>query len=251
MQAQQIIKLACQIAKGPAMIQIGGQMFTLVLEDLVLNKNLKVNRVTQPIVVSPTTQYGPYALEGDYLRTYDLFYPIPSSGQPFSQGLTILLTPITMEQWDMEFKDPSMANYPYEFATDMSTQVQVWSGGTPGAGTLTSAGQLFIYPQSSGVLTLTHRYMKNQPAIVNPEVSTVTPWFVFTEYLVQRTAWRMMGITGDDRTAEWEAMTDKMLRPHLIMEGDEQEAVHRVKLDPRQFRTNRSLRPTKSMPFSW
>jgi hypothetical protein len=248
MQAAQIVQLACRIAKGPAMVQLGGQMLTLVLEDLVLNKNLKVNRVTQSITVGPGS-YGPFALESDYLRTYDLFYPMPSTAAPFTSGLTIFLTPITMEQFDSEFKDPSMANYPYEFATDLSTQAQVWSGGTAGAGTITQAGNLFVYPQSSGNLVLTHRYMRNQPAIPNPETSPTTPWFAFTDYLIQRTAWRMMGITGDDRTKEWEDSTDRMLRPHLIMSGDEQEAVHAITLDPRHFHFARGLKPVKTYPF--
>ena len=40
-----------------------------------------------------------------------------------------------------------------------------------------------------------------------------------------------------------------MLKPHLIMEGDEQSAVHEIKLDPRKFKSNRSLKPTKVAPF--
>ena len=40
-----------------------------------------------------------------------------------------------------------------------------------------------------------------------------------------------------------------MLRPYLIMEGDEQKAVHEVKLDPRHFRSKRGVRPTKVNPY--
>jgi hypothetical protein len=36
-----------------------------------------------------------------------------------------------------------------------------------------------------------------------------------------------------------------MLRIHLIMEGDEQRVVQSVRLDPRRFHSNRSLKPTK------
>ena len=230
------------------MVAIAGQWLNLVLEDLKLNKNLKINRVTQSITVQPGL-YGPFALESDYLRTYDLWYPLPAAGGATNSSMTQFLVPITMEQFDAEFKSPSISNYPYEFATDLSTGAQVWSGGTPGAGTLTSAGQLFIYPQTSGQIVLTHRYMRNQPDILAPESSVATPWFSYTEYLVTATAAGMMGVTGDDRSDAYRLRAQDMLRPHLIMEGDEQQAVHELKLDPRRFHFHRGLKPTKASPF--
>jgi hypothetical protein len=36
-----------------------------------------------------------------------------------------------------------------------------------------------------------------------------------------------------------------MLATHIIMEGDEQAVVKSVRLDPRRFHTNRTLKPTK------
>jgi hypothetical protein len=232
------------------MVALAGQMLNLVLQDLVLNKNLKVNRVTQLVTIGPAS-YGPYTLEPDYLRTYDMFYPLPTSGvtQPQANGIPQFLRPVTMEQLDEEFKDPSTANYPYEFATDLSTQAQVWSGGTPGNGTLVSAGNLFIYPQSSGNIILTHRYMVNQPDMVAPESSGLSPWFAYDDYLVRMTASRLMGITGDDREKEYRESSLEMLRPHLIMEGDEQATVQRVKLDPRHFHSTRGLKPTKATAY--
>jgi len=249
MQASAICLLASRIAKGgTGMVQIAGQFLNLVLEDLKLNKDLKVNRVTQSVTVSAGI-YGPFALEADYLRTYDLWYPLPTSGGGTSSSLTQFLVPITMEQFDAEFKSPSISNYPYEFATDTSTDAQVWSGGSPGVGTLTSAGQFFIYPQTSGSITLTHRYMRNQPDIVNPSGSAQTPWFPFTQYLIHATAAHMMGVTGDDREAQFLRECDEMLRPHLIMEGDEQQAVKNIRLDPRHWKFNRGLKPTKAQPY--
>jgi len=246
MQASEICLLASRIAKGgTGMVAIAGQMLNLVLEDLVLNKNLQVNRVTQIIQVTPGA-YGPFQLEADYLRTYDLFYPMPASGGGTSSGITIFLDPITMEQFDAEFKSPSVSNYPYEFASDLSADAQTFDSN----GVLTSAGGIFIYPQTSGVINLTHRYMKKQASILNPQTSTATPWFAFTDYLVQATAGRMMGVTGDDRHDAYMAQADKMLMPWLIMEGDEQQAVHYIRLDPRKFRTNRGAKPVKSYPFS-
>src|SRR4051812_10214048 len=98
------------------MVALAGQMLNLVLEDLKLNKDLKVNRVTTTLTLQAGTN-GPFPLPIDYLRTYDMFYPLQGPN-----GMTQFLTPITMEQYDEEFKGTQAANYPYEFATDLSTQ---------------------------------------------------------------------------------------------------------------------------------
>lgn len=249
MQAKDICLLASREAKGgTGMVTIAAQYLNLVLEELKLLRNLKVNRVTQSITVQ-SGLYGPFALEADYLRTYDLFYPLPTSGGATSSSMTQFLVPITMEQFDAEFKSPSISNYPYEFATDLSTDAQVWSGGSSGVGLLTSAGQLFIYPQTSGTIVLTHRYMKNQPDLINPAQSSDQPWFAYSDYLVVATAGRLMGVTGDDRADAYRARSEMMLRPYLIEEGDEQSAVHEIKLDPRKFKFHNSLKPTKANPF--
>ena len=251
MLAKDIVLLGCQIAKGPGMVFIGGQFLNLVLEDLVLNRDLQINRVTQMITVAPNT-YGPFALEAEYLRTYDLFYPIPTTnvgGTGPQGGVTQFLTSITMQQFDAEFKSPSVANYPYERATDLSVEAQQWSG-IPGQSTLLSAGSLYIYPQSSGNIVLTHRYMVKRDPIVNPSQALIEPWFRYSEYLVNAVAARVMGVTGDNRVAEYNAMCENMLRPYLIMgSNDEQQAVHNIELDPRRFRPNRGLRPVKAYPF--
>jgi hypothetical protein len=141
-----------------------------------------------------------------------------------------------MEQYDMEFKDPSIANYPYEFATDLSVEAQTSSGG---------AGNLFIYPQSSGVISLTHRYMVMRPDIVTPETSTTIPWFTDQLYLIKRTAAWLMTLTDDSRASEFIQESDAMLRIHLVEEGDEQSVVKQIKLDPRRFHVERYLKPTK------
>ena len=250
MQAKDICLLASRIAKGgTGMVAIAGQCLNLVLEDLKLVRNLKVNRVTQVLTLTPAQQYGPFNLEQDYLRTYDMFYPLPTSGGATSSSETQFMVPITMEQMDAEFKSPSIADYPYEFSTDLSTQAQTWSGGSPGVGTMTSPGVFYIYPQTSGNITITHRYMKDQPDLVAPETSTTIPWFSHTQYLITATAATMMGVTGDDREAEYVGKADKLLAPDLIQEGDEQQAIHRVKLDPRTFKFRRGLKPTKASPF--
>ncbi len=212
--------------------------------------------------------YGPFPLESDYLRTYDLFYPLPTSGGGTASSMTQFLVPITMEQFDAEFKSPSISNYPYEFATDLSTQAITTASGIVNAGVIaaggavavpdpavgtivpaSSSGLLWIYPQTSGTLVLTHRYMMKQPEISSPQLNNATPWFPFTKYLIHATAAFVMGVTGDERQAIFEQQAEEMLRPHLIMDGDEQQAVHAIRLDPRTFKFHRNLKPTKASPF--
>jgi len=228
LQAQQIVTLACQIAKCPGFTQIGGQMLNMALEDLWLHRDLKINRVTEFITVQ-ANNFGPFTLPLNYLRTYDLFFE--------QNNLPYFLNPISTEEYDQEFKDPSIANYPYEFMTILVDETT--------AQAQNSAGTLFIYPQSSGQITLTHRYMVKQPDITTPETSPVIPWFPDQDYLIKATAARLMDITDDTRRESFLAQCDAMLRIHLIMEGDEQQVVKSVRLDPRRFHTNRTLKPTK------
>ena len=228
LQAQQIVQRACAIAKCPGWLSQGGIYLNMVLEDLWLHRDLKINRVTEPLVVA-ANNYGPFTLPLNYLRTYDLFF--------LQNNLPYFLHPISTEEWDQEFKDPSIANYPYEFMTLLYDETTAQANN--------SAGQIFIYPQSSGQITLTHRYMVKQPDISTPESSTVIPWFPDQNYLIKATAVELMGETDDTRQESFRAQCEAMLRTHLIMEGDEQAVVKSIRLDPRRFHTNRTLKPTK------
>lgn len=233
------------------MTPIAGQWLTTVLEDLKYKYNLKINRVTQTLNL-PTGTFGPINLEADYLRTYDCWYPLPTSGGGIglgSLGLPQFLEPLTMAKMDALFKDPSVANYPYFYATDLSTQAQQWTGGTQGNGTLLAAGNFFWYPMTSGSIPVTHRYMKNQPDYATPETSSITPWFNNSMYLIKETAARMCMTTGDDRASTWHNEAEEMLRPLLIMEGDEQEAVKQIKFSPEMFHFVKNAKLTKSSPL--
>ena len=224
----QIVALACAEAKCPGFIVQGGQYLNLALRDLWMHRDLKVCRKTQTIVVQSGLN-GPFNLESDYQRTYDLFFLL--------NGLPLFLDQISSRQYDAEFKDPSVANYPYEYNTDLSTAAIVASGTT---------GQIYVYPQSNGALSLTHRYMNQQPDIVTPETSAVVPWFADQDYLVKATALRLMGIVDDERAPKYREDAESMLRTHLIMAADdEQQVVNFVTLDPQRFRPRRSLKPTK------
>ena len=224
----QIVALACAEAKCPGFIVQGGQYLNLALKDLWLHRDLKVNRKTQPIVVQANSN-GPFSLETDYQRSYDLFY--------LNAGLPYFLKPAAMSMYDAMFKDPSISDYPYLYATDLSSEAIIASS---------AAGQLYIYPQSSGQITLTHRYMRKQSDITTPETSSTVPWFEDQDYLIKATAYRLMGITDDERQAKYMQDCENMLRIHLIMAADdEQQIVRSVKLDPWRFRGNRSYKATK------
>ena len=160
---------------------------------------------------------------------YDMFYEI--QGEPY------FLNPASLKQYDSETQQVSLANYPYEWASDLS---QVATGGL---------GQLYIYPQSAQNITITHRYYLRQNPITTPETSAIIPWFSDQDYLIEATAMRMMRITDDSRYNAWVQMCDKMLESHLLTEGDEQQVVKEVQLDPRRFRIGGSNRPTKLDPW--
>jgi hypothetical protein len=222
--------MACAIAKCPGFLSQGGIFLNMTLEDLWLHRDLKINRVTEFITVQ-ANNFGPFTLPQNYQRTYDLFFE--------QNNLPYFLNPISTEEYDQEFKDPSIANYPYEFMTILYDETTALQKIPP------SAGQLFIYPQSSGQIVLTHRYMVKQPDIASPESSAAIPWFPDQDYLITATASRLMQLTDDTRRDKFLADLEKMLRVHLIMEGDEQQVVKSVRLDPRRFHTNRTLKPTK------
>ena len=226
--ASQIVQEACAIAKVPGYLAQGGRNLNLTLHDLVMHRNLKVNLVPTTITFAAATN-GPFNLETDYARTYDLFYYVDST--PY------FLEPASLREYDQEPVPLGINNYPYEFATDLS--------GVPTVG----YGLLYIYPQFSTQTTCTHRYFKLRPEITSPETSSAIPWFEDQDYLIHATATRLMRITDDDRYLAWQQEGEVLLRKHLLMEGDEQQVVKEVKLDPRRFKVSGGNRPTKSDPF--
>jgi hypothetical protein len=227
--ASQLVTDACQIAQCPGYTAQGGRALNWVLEDLCYNRNLKVNLVNNTLTI-PANSFGPFNLETNYNRTYDMFYTV--SGTPY------FLNPCSLKEIDSENYQSGTSNYPYEFATDLS--------GVPTVG----YGLLYIYPASNSGLSVTHRYFITQPDIVSPETSSTIPWFKDQDYLVDAIAARLMRITNDDRLELFLKKLAKQLEAHLIMAADdEQQVVKEVQLDPRRFRTGGSNRPTKYDPY--
>lgn len=222
-----IVGDALAMAKRPGFLSYGGRALNMTLEDLWMHRNLKVNLVRSTITTTPYSN-GPFNLETDYARTYDMWYMV--TGTPY------FLNPCTLRDFDQD-QQSGLSSYPSEWATDLS--------GVPTVG----YGSLYVYPQSNMALTLFHRYFVRRPDISTPETSSVVPWFEDQDYLTVATAMRVMRITGDDRYASFAMECDKLLLKHLLTEGDEQQAVRYVKLDPRMFKVKSSNRPTKSDPW--
>ena len=222
----QIVTLVCQICKAPGMTTQCGQFLNQTLLSLWQIRDLKMNRQVIPVNVGAGTN-GPFALPADYQRNYDLFYEV--NGMPF------FLNPIDQRQYDALFKDPTIGNYPYFWDTD-------WSGYTPDAGGV----QLYIYPQTNSGIPLTLRYMRTRPDVAAPQSSSTVPWFPNQDYLIKETAQRMMMVTDDTRQDAFIKQAEDILRPYLIMDGDEQQVVKEVRRDPLRFRPFFGLKPSKA-----
>lgn len=229
--AAEICTKARGIAKCAGYSTQSGEDLNLVLSDLVLHRNLKINRYPATVSVTAGTN-GPFNLPDDYLRTYDLFYVL--------NGIPYFLDPMGLDQYDALYKDPSIANYPSRFATDLQPQAA-----TPDTG----IALLYIYPQSNAAIDLTHRYMIRRDDISTPAASSSIPWFPDQDYLVHATATRLMKLTDDARWPTFVEQGEAMLRQHLLTEGDEQQVVKEVRLDPQRFRTFQRLKPTKTQPW--
>ncbi len=228
MTAAQICQDALMIAKAPGYTALAGRQLNLVLTDLSMKRNLKVNLVTEQIVVTSNTN-GPFNLPANYLRTYDLFYLI--SGVPY------FLNPASLREYDEEVQQAGLASFPYEWASDLSA---VATGGV---------GKLYIYPQSGQSVSMTHRYYLLQPEITSPQSSNAIPWFPDQDYLMMALAARIMRTTDDDRMDRFIADAERILEPYLMTEGDEQQVVKEVTLDPRRFTLRGNLPMSKVDPF--
>jgi hypothetical protein len=226
--AAQIVADALAIAKCPGFTAQGGRALNFVQADLVQHRNLKVNLVSTTINVL-ANNVGPYNLAADYLRTYEMFYLV--NGDPF------FLYPVERRQFDADNYTGVGNGYPSEFSTDLSPNANQ------------QPGQLYVWPPSNADVTFTHRYFINRPDIATPETSTFIPWFSDQDYLVQATAARMMRITDDTRYESFVKNCENMLRIHLLTEGDEQQVVKEVQLDPRRFKFAGTPRPTKLDPW--
>lgn len=217
--SQQIINLACSIAKTPGMTQQAGQLMNARLIQIALEQDLDIIRRTTTITLvvgNPT-----YNLPANYLRAREVFYS--QSGQVF------YLSSRSLADYDQLFKGPGEQEYPYLYATDLGA----------------SPPTINLYPAPSISTVLTVRYMDNLVEITTPENSSVIPWFQDQLLLIKMVAEDLMDIADDTRASEFAMKNDDKMRRLIQMANDKEDRAITVKKDPASFRSVRMVRPTK------
>lgn len=236
---QQIVTLACQIAKTPGMTSQAGQLLTSVLDELSQTYDFDLARGTfyfnfQPGLISTDPNViaggGPYPLPADYLRADldDVFWTL--------LGVPYTMINISLAQFDATVQQSGISNYPYWYATDMSQTPPV----------------MYVYPPPSGAYPVTIRYRRQMPDIATPETSTEVPWFPNTNYLTTRLAGELMKIADDDRAqvflGEGPAGAQGILDRYLKMKDDQGARAQTVSLDRQRFsRGFKNLPNTKTI----
>lgn len=217
--SQQIINLACSIAKVPGMTLQAGQLMNARLIQIALEQDLDVIRRTTTI--NMVIGQAAYNLPANYLRAREVFYS--QSGQVF------YLSSRSLSDYDQLFKGPGEQEYPYLYATDL--------GSAPPT--------LYLYPQPSISAALTVRYMDNLVEITTPENSSTVPWFQDQLLLIKMVAEDLMDISDDTRASEFSVKNDDKMRRMVQMANDKEDRAIVVKKDPATFRSVRMVRPTK------
>jgi len=236
----QIVTLATQDAKCPGFTLQAGQFLNAALQDYCQLYDLDAALGSFIFSFNSVTGQGsgPYTLPADYLRTQvkdgkdEFFYTI--------QGVPYPLIQCTKAEYDWMVQTPGFNNFPYYYATDLST--------TP--------AQLFVWPPSSGSYPCVLRYYKLMSDIVSPETSSTVPWFTNTMIIQRDVAGRLMGLTGDQRQAEYLGADEDrhplgvgtLMRRYLRNVEDREGAVHTVGRDRRRWgRSFDLLKNTKTI----
>jgi hypothetical protein len=231
LQAQQIITLACQDAKCPGFTSQAGQFLNAVLQDLYQHYDWDFCRKLFRFTFNSAAGQGsgPYALPADYLRAEvqdgkdRFFYVI--------QGVPYPLIQITLAEYNWQVQTPGFQSYPYNYATDLSNP------------TATSAGNLYVWPPASGAYDSYLYYFSVMPDIPTPETSSAIPWFPNTQYLQRSVAGRLMGLTNDNRQADYLGDDEQqyplgagtILKQYQRNVKDREGAVQTVGLDRRRW----------------
>jgi len=221
--AAQIISRACTIAKAPGYLVQAGQYLNMVLDTLQQTYDFDYIRKTQTINLDGNPSY---LLENDHLRTDQVFYSV--------NGTKFVLNQIPIEDYNSLFDGPGVANYPYSYAIDVSTDPNT----------------ILFYPPPLVPLAVSVLYFPRKEDISSPETSSEIPWFMNQEYLIKKLAALIMLETDDERAPLFDVQSEKLLRNILSMQDDKGGYAQTIKLDRRSFRPTDSLRPNKSFPLS-
>src|SRR4051812_24862520 len=122
LQAQQIVALACQMAKVTGFTSQAGQLLNVIQADLCDTYDFELARGTFTFNMSSTAtpsssnpnitgSSGPYILPADYLRAKigDIMW--------FNQGVPMKLVPCDIQELDMQIQQAGFQSYPYIWAT--------------------------------------------------------------------------------------------------------------------------------------
>ena len=234
--AAQIVTLACQGAKAVGWTSQAGQLLNAILQDLCQDYdfdaakgtytfNFDPGLVTTSVYPNITPGGGPYPLPADFLRMVD-----DKDAMWFLLGVPYPMIPCDLSEYDGFVQQAGLQSYPYIFATDMSQ----------------SPPNLVVWPPASGAYPVMIRYRRLMPDIDTPETSSQVPWFPNTTYLITRLEAELMKLTNDDRLAQFEGLSARMLSDYLKLKDDSSDRAMSVRLDRRRFGRNWSaLKNTK------
>lgn len=232
--AQTLVSLACQICNAPGRIVQAGQALNLILANYALTLDLDTIRLTTILNIGPQTTIPYfYALPTNYLRAYDIFYNV--LGQPF------YVTQMELKDLDQAYTAEGIDNYPQQYATDVSSTPQATAGTSP---------SIAFYPPPAVPLAVTVRYRPTSLDIVSPESSAQIPYYPDQLALLKELCIMVGDIAGGDgREPRWEKEVERRMRKYLIMDDDKEGFSETVRLDPRAFRRNTNLPPSKKLGF--
>jgi hypothetical protein len=241
LQAQQIVSLACQIAKGPGYVSQAGQFLNTILQALAQNYDFEVIRKTYNFTFNTTSTgngyvpgCGPNPMPSDFLRAHKkgAFYMI--SGVPYT------MIGYEQNEFDQFVQQAGNQAYPYAFYIDVSTAPM----------------GLYCWVPAAGAYPATVRYNPQMPDIQSPESSTVIPWFPNTDFLINAVAARVMALTDDTRVQPGGshspiALADELDKYLKMKDDPESSGVKRVSLDRRLFGGSMWSRLSNTKVIGW
>lgn len=241
LQAQQIVSLACQIAKTPGYTSQAGQFLNTLLQWLAQSFDFDIIRQTYNFTFNTTATgngyvagCGPNPMPSNFLRAHKkgAFYMI--SGVPYT------MIGYEQNEFDQFVQQAGNQAYPYAFYIDVSPM----SLGLP--------ANLYCWVPAAGAYPATVRFNPQMPDITTPETSTTVPWFPNTDFLIQGTAARLMQIANDDRMRGFFTQADETLKSYLKMKDDPESAgTKRVTLDRRLFGGSMWARLPNTKQIGW